>query len=372
MFLAIREIRHAKARYALIALIMLLVSFLVLFVTGLARGLAYDNAASIQNMKATHFVLQEQSEHRLARSAVGIKELDAAQAAVGDTRATPLAIRMSAVTVEGSPSKIDAALLAVDMDGWLAPSVAEGRAITGDAALTVLVDRKLADTGAKVGGAIVDVASGMRLTIAGFVDGESFSHAPAVFMSLNDWTAMQSRTSHAAASPSDASYNAIAVQASGDQLQALRDALPDAEIIAKTDAVSAIPGYQEEQGSLLMMIVFLFVIAAFVLAVFFYVITLQKTGQFGVLKAIGTRTAYLAGSVIGQVLLLAIGSLTVSALLILLAKALLPASLPFRLETGTLLLTCLLFLGMAAAGSLLSVAKVARTDALTAIGRAAA
>ncbi|WP_433922972.1 hypothetical protein [Paenibacillus taichungensis] len=39
MYLAIREMRFAKGRYALIATIMVLVSFLVLFVTGLAQGL---------------------------------------------------------------------------------------------------------------------------------------------------------------------------------------------------------------------------------------------------------------------------------------------------------------------------------------------
>ncbi|MDG0811308.1 hypothetical protein [Cohnella rhizosphaerae] len=38
MYLAIREMRFAKVRYSLIAAIILLVAFLVLFVTGLARG----------------------------------------------------------------------------------------------------------------------------------------------------------------------------------------------------------------------------------------------------------------------------------------------------------------------------------------------
>lgn len=61
--------------------------------------------------------------------------------------------------------------------------------------------------------------------------------------------------------------------------------MPNMEVITKSDAVSAIPGYKEEQGSLLMMIAFLYVISAFVLAVFFYVITIQKTSQFGILKS---------------------------------------------------------------------------------------
>ncbi|MFD1907000.1 hypothetical protein ACFTAO_20665 [Paenibacillus rhizoplanae] len=50
MFLAIREMRHSKARYSLIMVIMLLVSFLVLFVTGLARGLAYANISALKKI----------------------------------------------------------------------------------------------------------------------------------------------------------------------------------------------------------------------------------------------------------------------------------------------------------------------------------
>lgn len=70
MYLAIREMRFAKARYTLIATIMVLVSFLVLFVTGLAQGLAYDNAASVKNMTATHFILEQDANHRFTRSQV--------------------------------------------------------------------------------------------------------------------------------------------------------------------------------------------------------------------------------------------------------------------------------------------------------------
>ena len=47
------------------------------------------------------------------------------------------------------------------------------------------------------------------------------------------------------------------------------------------------PGYTEENGTIIMMLAFLIVISAFVIAVFFYVITIQKTQQFGVMKAIG-------------------------------------------------------------------------------------
>lgn len=77
------------------------------------------------------------------------------------------------------------------------------------------------------------------------------------------------------------------------------------------EAISGIPGFKEEQGALTM-ISFFVVIAAFVQAVFFYVITLQKMNQYGIIKAIGASTSYLARNLIRQVLLLAVVAVAVS------------------------------------------------------------
>lgn len=368
MYLALREMRHAKVRYALIAAILLLVSLLVLFVTGLARGLAHDNAASIQNMAATHFVLQEHSEHRMTRSQVGDSELKQVRAVVGEANGTPLALKLTAVTAAGSEQKTDVAMLAVDMKGWLTPKVAEGQTISNDVQGEVLVDKRLADDGAAIGSELIDGSSGMRFKVVGFVRDQSFSHAPAVYVSMSDWRLLQSKMG---GTPQDG-YNAIALQADGDQAKKLKEQLTKSEMITKTEAVSAIPGYKEEQGSLTMMIFFLYFISAIVLGVFFYIITIQKTGQFGVLKALGTKTGYLVRSVVGQVALLMTGSLAVSLLLIEIMARLLPATMPFQLDTNTIVLTCAAFAAMALVGSLLSVAKVVKIDALDAIGRAGA
>ncbi|MDM5279087.1 ABC transporter permease [Paenibacillus silvae] len=417
MYLAIREMRFAKGRYALIATIMVLVSFLVLFVTGLAQGLSYDNAASIKNMAATHFVLEQDSNHRFTRSQVGQEELDEARAVVGQGNAEPIGVRMTTVSPADDTKKIDVTLFMVNPGSWLAPTVTEGKAINDQSAGQVVVDQKLAKSGVKIGTVLVDQASGTEWTVSGFVQNESFSHAPVVFLNEQEWLTLQagSRTMQAASAIGGADtgtgtstsveadtatgtsneknatnaeavvgtgtfsgterapvYNAIAVKGTDDQVSGLSAALPKKEIITKSDAVSAIPGYKEEQGSLLMMIAFLYVISAFVLAVFFYVITIQKTSQFGILKAIGTRNGYLAGSVSLQVLLLSVGSLVISVLLVRLFESVLPTSMPFQLGISTLALTCALFILMSMAGSLFSVWKVTKIDALDAIGRTAA
>ena len=59
------------------------------------------------------------------------------------------------------------------------------------------------------------------------------------------------------------------------------------------------------------MIVFLVLIAAVVIGIFIYVLTMQKTAIFGVMKAQGISNTYIARSVIAQTFFLAtVGVLT--------------------------------------------------------------
>ncbi|WNQ09764.1 ABC transporter permease [Paenibacillus aurantius] len=368
MYLAIREMRHAKARYALIGTVMLLVTLLVLFVTGLAQGLAYDNASSIKNRAATHYILGPDSNHRLTRSQVNGEQGKEALRIVGEGNAEPFGVQMATVLASGEAKKLDITFLGVNPEGWMAPGLVEGSPLSEKG--HVLVDRSLSEAGVRIGTILKDQASGTEWTVGGFVEKESFSHTPAVFVRMTDWPALQAANGSRLSSPEG--FTAIAVKASKEQARELEAVLPKAEVIGASEAVAAIPGYKEEQGSLLMMIVFLYGISFLVLAVFFYVITIQKTSQFGILKAIGTRSAYLTGSVAQQVLILSAVSLVVSLVVVTFVQAVLPSSLPFELHPSAIAGTGVAFVILSLAGSLASVWKVSRVDALDAIGRGAA
>lgn len=372
MFLALREIRHSKARYMLIMVIMLLVSFLVLFVTGLARGLAYANISAIENMPSNYYVVQGDADHTFRRSQLNDAELKGTRAVVGDKNATPLAVQMSTITAADADVKADITFFAVDMDGMLAPKVIQGKGISNESQGSVIVDQKLEQSGITIGSTIRDQASGMSWKVAGFVQDSSYSHTPVVFINNRDWQEMKQGVSQGAAEAQTAPFNVIALHADSGQVKEITGQLDNVEVITQKQAISSIPGYSAEQNSLLMMIVFLFVIAAFVLAVFFYVITIQKTSQFGILKAMGTKMSYLAWSVVGQVMILSVASLCISLLLTFGMNMALPESMPFQLDTSTIILTSCLFVAMSLLGALISVAKVAKVDALEAIGRTGA
>lgn len=374
MFLALREMRHSKARYSLIMVIMLLVSFLVLFVTGLARGLAYANISALENMPANYFVVQSDADHTFRRSQLGDSELAAARAVAGEAKATPLGVQTSTITAADADVKADITFFAVDMAGMLAPEVKDGAGITNEVQGSAVVDSKLEESGVTIGSTISDQATGMSWTVSGFVKDSSYSHTPVVYINQLDWQAMKQGAAQSGSSDStgNAPYNVIALKVSSAQASEIAGQQQAVEVITQKQAISSVPGYAAEQNSLLMMIAFLFIIAAVVLAVFFYVITIQKTSQFGILKAMGTKMSYLAWSVVGQVLILSVASLALSLLLTFGMNMGLPDAMPFQLDGQTMILTSLLFIGMSLLGSLISVARVAKVDALEAIGRTGA
>jgi putative ABC transport system permease protein len=212
--------------------------------------------------------------------------------------------------------------------------------ITNDAKHEAVADSSLKEEGVKLGDTIKDTASGKSFRIVGFTKNQSFSHAPVIHINLTEWKTIEST----------GAFNAV--------------------VLNMNEALKGIPGYQEEQGSLLMMVAFLFIIGAFVLAVFFYVMTLQKMNQFGVLKAIGAKTSYLARTILSQVVVLTLCSLAISIGLTYGVAAILPDSMPFHLDLSLIAGCSALFVAISVLSSLLSLYRVAKIDAVEAIGRA--
>lgn len=118
-----------------------------------------------------------------------------------------------------------------------------------------------------------------------------------------------------------------------------------------------------------MMVAFLFIIGAFVLAVFFYVMTLQNESVWRV-KAIGAKTSYLARTILSQVVVLTLCSLAISIGLTYGVAAILPDSMPFHLDLSLIAGCSALFIAVSVLSSLLSLYRVAKVDAVEAIGRA--
>jgi putative ABC transport system permease protein len=378
MFLALRELRHARLRYLLIGAIITLIAWLVFLLSGLANGLANDNGGAVRAMPATGVVFQQGSQLLLQRSSLPASTLDKVAAVPGVTAATPLGLSMVNVQRAGG-DRLAATIMAIDPAGFLAPTSTEGRALLDAGSGEVIVDHSLAEEGVHVGDTLLVQPSGAKLIIAGFTTGRTYSHLPVIYMPLSAWQSLQADPAAFGAfgvsnapgtDVSTPAISAVAVQSSADALARITTAVPDVEVGTLSAVIGAVPGYAEESGTLTMIQGFLVVMAAFIIAAFFYVLTLQKTSQFGVLKVIGASTAVLGRDLIGQVLLLTTTGIIAGALLSLGVAQVIPGGVPFLLEAPTVALYAGVLLVVALLGALLSLRRIAGIDALTAIGRA--
>lgn len=351
MFLALRELKQSKLKYGLIGLMMILLSFLVLVISGLANGLAYNTVSSIQNMDAKKFVLANDEENSLLRSQIKKEDVDDVVKQVGAKDAVPFHVKISTYEKKDSSKKVDIAIFSSERETFLEPKIVKGHAL-GTAQNEMIGDESIKEKGIDIGDMIIDPVSKKEFKIVGFTRGQKFSHTPVVYVNQDVWGEI--------AQPIQKDYNAIALRTDKE--------VKNANVIEKNEVLQSIPGHKGQQNSLKMIIAFLLVIATLLIGVFFYVITLQKTQQLGVLKAIGTKNSYLANMLVVQVLFLSVGAMTISIVLVEVLQRILPESMPFLLTTTTIVQYAGIFIVISILGSLISLYQVLKVDALEAIG----
>lgn len=347
MYLALRELRYNKLRSALVGGIVALIAFMVFMLMGLTRGLSRDSASLILETPATSFVTTQDAQGVFTRSFLTPEQVKAIQAQSADATA----FAQTFVSFGNGDKQLSGVLLGVDPAGFLAPKNTEGASLSGAGAV---VDESLKEDGVKLGDTITLKPGGETLKIIGFTQNARLNHQAGIFVSLDEWQKLNPRTR--------GTVNAVALKTEPAELKG------EFSVLSRSETLQVLPGYKEEQGSLTMIQVFLIAVAAFVMAAFFYVMTLQKTAQFGLLKAIGAGTRKLASSLIAQMLLLTLLAVAIAGAVTLGMVQLLPSGLPFHLTLQNVAAASSLLVVVAALASLLSLRSIAKVDPLIAIG----
>lgn len=142
----------------------------------------------------------------------------------------------------------------------------------------------------------------------------------------------------------------------------------DLEAVSIENFVENLPGYTAQNLTLNFMITFLFIISATVIGIFLYVITLQKTNLFGVLKAQGFTNGYLAKVVLAQTFMISLIGTLIGLALTLITGAFLPNAVPVAFNPVTLIIYGLVLIVVSLIGSLFSILTIRKVDPLKAIG----
>ncbi len=354
MFVAVRDLRFAKGRFALMGTVIILMTLLVGLLSGLTAGLGKGSTSAITELPADHLVFSAPSEGQqvsFTESTVDRQLWQRWSQVPGVTASDPLGIATAKAAVGGRTTAL--AAFGVQPGSHLAPEA--GRIGSGEAVLSTGAAEKLS---ARRGDTVT--VSGQPLTVAAVSGDASYSHIPVVWTSLADWQRL---------SPGTAGSHATVIALSTNQGADLgaADKRLHTSTLTRSDALSAIGSYTSENGSLQLMRAFLFAISALVIGAFFTVWTIQRSGDIAVLKALGATTKYLLRDALGQAVVLLVGGTAVGTGIAAAIGAAAEGTVPFVLDVGTVLFPAIVMIALGALGAALSVRRITSVDPLTAL-----
>lgn len=365
MFVAWRDLRFARGRFALMGTVVVLITLLVGLLSGLTAGLARENTSAVTGLNADRLAFAAPVDGQsvsFTDSTVDESAWRSWAGRPGVTAAQPLGIRtLNAATGDGQRTAAVSAFGA-EPDGGLAPGgVGEGR--------VVLSERAADDLGAGAGDTVRLGAA--ELSVAAVAGDASYSHTPVVWTSLDDWQRFGNGGAGVAGTPAAAEQaTVIALTTTGDADLAAGDRAAGTSTLTLDDSLTAIGSYQAENGSLQLMRGFLFAISALVIGAFFTVWTIQRSGDVAVLKALGASTPYLLRDALGQaVVMLAVGTGVGTALAAGIGALVGGGgAVPFVLDASTVLVPAAVMIALGALGAALSIRRITAVDPLTALG----
>ena len=367
MFLAWKELKQNKAKYGLILMILVLIIFLVLFLTGLTKGLAAASSSSIDNSPANYYILDDSSDNLLSRSSVSKDDIEIIKDFTQDSEEINLNVA-NIFSKANDSSKLNISYLGINPNGFLMPEIIEGNTLANKN--EIILDSSFKDDGFEIGDTITDATSEIKMKVVGFTKNQIYNYAPVGVISLETYSDLIK----ASTILKEVNSQGIALKIEDNQEnitnleELISNNMENKMLITKTTLISNLPGYSAQQGTLITMLIFLFAISSLIIAVFFYVTTMQKIPQFGVLKALGAKMSTLAISLASQVFILAAASAVIGNILTFISASFLPSSMPFILNYIDAILVSLLFLVISVGSSLFSIKKVKKVDAVSAIG----
>jgi len=365
VFLAWRDLRVARGRFALVGVVIGLVALLTTLLSGLAAGLVDDGISGLRGLPLTHLALQPGAQHSFSRSSLTPENLEPwTQAAADgtDLEVAPLGVAFfNARTASGDT--VDFALYGTPPDSFLAPEGAGRAALAGPPGL--VLSEELASSGLAVGDELTVVGPDVTLPILGFTFGGSYGHVDIAFSSLEVWQELVYGPS------AKGRFSAVAIRAGDNEAITSLPAIDQAAGTAtetRDQAYAGSPGYAAETATMSLITGFLLVISALIVAAFFTVWTIQRTRQIGLLKALGASNAYVLRDALGQLAVVLVAATAAGALVAVGIGKLVGSGVPFSLQAGPVLSSAATLVALGMVGSLVAIRRVTTVEPIIALG----
>lgn len=343
MFFALRDLRTARWRFALITGVVLLLSVLVAGLLGLTAGLAHQSVSALRALGTggAGFVLPAEESGPVDLDRAALSDEQVAAVAAGAPGAVPVGLARVRLD-DGTETGVSAVALG------LAGPVGE---VTPPAPGEVLVSPEVDD---EVGADAAVIRSGAHdLRVAGAAGDLWHAHTPVVVTDLDTWRGL---------APRGGAATLVAVP------PGTATAVPATTVVDGDGLVGALPSHKAEATSLNTMTIMLLGVTALVVGAFFAVWGMQRRGDVAVLKALGASTRAVVRDAVGQAaIVLAVGvtgGVGIAALVGLWAAG----TVPFVVSPATTLAPAALLVVLGLAGAAASLRPVVAADPTTALG----
>ena len=341
MFVALRELRSARWRFALITGVVFLLALLVTGLSGLTSGLGLQNVSAVKALGGGSFAVAggDGQDVDLDRSALTADQVAAVTAA--DPGATPVGIgRVTLTDASGRGTSV----VALGVPGHVGDVTAPG---AGQVLLSPGAERELGAGTASVG------ADGGSLAVAGTAPDLWHAHGPVVVTDLDTWHRLVPRGDAAT----------VVALGSGSA-----PAVAGLTTVDTAGLLQAMPSYQAENGSLTLMSVMLMAISALVVGAFFTVWSIQRRRDVAVLKALGAATKVLVIDALGQAAIVLAVGVGLGVAVAGLGGLLVGDAVPYVVSASTTAVPAAILVALGLAGAAIALRPVVTADPTTALG----
>lgn len=368
MRLALRELRRRPGRFGVAAAILTLIAILLMFLGGLLDGLTAGNTGAIRAQQAELVVYSSASRGSLVRSRIDPEQRRRVERVEGVSSAGRLGSVQLGGRIEGRGPRD---LVAVVIFGYERGStVLPGPPDQPGAAWA---DDTLKAEGVEAGDVIRVGPARSPITVIGFVHDTRYAGQGTLWTSLETWRSVQ-KENRPDARVAPGTSQALVVRATDAGAPGLAGRIDRAtgeetSSLTEREAIDALPGVAAQETVFNQIIGLTVLISIIVVALFFALITVERIGLYGVLKALGARSGTLFAGVLLQAVFVTLAASAVGAVAALALAAVIPeGSIPFTATGARLAGSTLLLLIAAMIGCGFSLRRVLKVDPAQAIG----
>lgn len=172
MFLAWNEIKRNKLKFSLIIGVLIMISYLLFLLSGLASGLMNMNREGIDKWQADAIILNKDANQTVEQSMFDKKD-------VVDTYKKQTTLKQSGIIVSNGDNEENALMFGVTDDSFLLPNMIDGKKFNADN--EVVADETLKEKGFKLGDTLSLSQSDEKLKIVGFSESAKYNASPVLF-----------------------------------------------------------------------------------------------------------------------------------------------------------------------------------------------